>query len=75
LPNAAWCPICGAKLSETKKDGKTVLKCPVDGELKSFLEQDPLALAKHCDDLGVDELEAGAKITQAIAESSFQEAP
>ena len=51
-----------------------MLTCPVDGELNCIVQYDPLALAKHCDDLGIDDLEAGAKITQVIAEGSFQEA-
>lgn len=84
LPKTAWCPICGAKLSVTEKDGRKMLTCPKDGQMNCFLDSDPFALVKHCDDLGIDDLEeqigrevleAGVRATVAIAEGSFEEAP
>lgn len=43
LLSAVWCPICGAELSVVERDGKKMLVCSKDGEMKSFLDQDPLA--------------------------------
>jgi len=68
-----WCPICGAEFSVTVEDGKQVLRCPRHGMMLWCLFFDPLAVAKHCDDLGIVDLEAGAKFTAAVAEGSFSE--
>ena len=61
LLDAIWCPICGCKLSVEEVDGKRKLKCSKHGEMKWYLEQDPLAaaaVAEHCDAVGVVNLEA-----------------
>ena len=56
LLKVIFCPICGSKLSVESAGGK-LLKCAVHGEMKVYLEHDPLAFAKACDDFGIINLE------------------
>lgn len=71
-----WCPICGSSLKvELVEDGSGAkrLVCPVHGEMRTFLDRDPLAaVARACDGRGIVDLEAGAEATAAIAEASFE---
>ncbi len=52
-----FCRICGSKLNVKSVDGKKVLKCAEHGEMKVYLEHDPLAFAEACDDFDIINLE------------------
>ena len=53
LLKAVWCPICGCKLSVETVSGKRVLKCERHGEMKCYLDHDPLRVSQK----------AGGKVT------------
>ncbi len=72
----AWCPICGVKMSVEIVGGVSVFRCVKHGVMKCYLDHDPFALeavARHCDGLGIEDLEAGAKVTDAVAGASFND--
>ena len=60
LLKAVWCPVCAGKLTVEVVEGKQVLKCAVHGEMKAYLEHDPLvsaAFVGHCGAVGVVNIE------------------
>ena len=59
---AAYCPICFSKLKVSESvGGQAVLVCPLHGEMRFYLDSDPL------------DLEAAALLTQSVAEASFKQ--
>lgn len=61
-----FCPICCNQLTEQTINGKPIMKCPRHGEMKPYLTYNQLVkqvavlgeVAKHCDALGIVNLEA-----------------
>ena len=60
LLKAVFCPVCGGELSIEEVEGVRRLKCVRHGYMNAYLDRDPWAseVARHCDALGVADLEA-----------------
>jgi hypothetical protein len=70
LLERVWCPICFSELKVEPVPGSSGAKklvCPKHGDMKTYVK-----LPKVGDSRGITDLEAGARVTAAIAESTFE---